>query len=222
MLLVTGNKQPETNRHPLRRAKCSEIRKQRLNWKLPEMEVVMLLNRGLLSCWFGVLPCLLGLCWQECLYVRVNRHFSRFCWRRKYSEKWLWFGNRWTEAHPGVVLDMSKHSGRIMSLLSSVPLHSWTTIPTFLDLFICYLIIILAPYIRNRQVIANIPYSKDKLLLFSLAVSKFWLDADHIVFVLRRWNISLKWTFFLNLFCFLKKQSALMSFAKYPKSNWKL
>lgn len=56
-MLVTGSKEPESIRHPVRKARGLELRKHGLSWVLPKMKVVVLFNNC--GCWF--LPCLLGL-----------------------------------------------------------------------------------------------------------------------------------------------------------------
>lgn len=42
--------------------------------ELPEMKVVMLFNRGLLTCWFWFLPCLLGLLYLPLLAALVGQN----------------------------------------------------------------------------------------------------------------------------------------------------
>lgn len=54
---MTGSKQPESIRHPVRKARGLELRKHGLSWELPKMKAVLLFN----TCWCWFLPCLLWL-----------------------------------------------------------------------------------------------------------------------------------------------------------------
>lgn len=140
MLLMTGNKQPETNRHSLGKAKGLELGKERLNWE---------------GCWDGgghaahwrmltwriwfldYWGCCICLCWQWCRYISVYRHFSSFWWRMKSPKSYpglqidkLWLILEW-------FYTWANNSGRIMHLLSSVPFHLWTAIRLLLEFLSC-------------------------------------------------------------------------------------
>lgn len=101
LLLVVGSKQPESIRHPIRKAKGLELRKHGMSWDLSKMKVVMLFN----NCWCWFLLFLLGLLHPPLLAALAGHQLGL---GEKRPKKWA-FLSGCTQTHLCLCLRAFRH-----------------------------------------------------------------------------------------------------------------